>query len=235
MASKQFTLESIGTVTVYKRRGVRRINLRVSGSVIKVTQPIWLPYSTGLNFAESQTAWITEQKAKTTRPQLKNGQLIGKRHTLYFKAGIKEKTTVNDSQIIVTHSSLLDSTDSQVQSIAVSAIKRALKKEAEQLLPSRLKLMAETYGFKYESVRIRSMSSRWGSCTNNKTITLNCYLMMLPWSLIDYVLLHELTHTKHLHHGKSFWAAMKDIMPDTDKRKKELKNHQSQILPLQQS
>jgi predicted metal-dependent hydrolase len=58
--------------------------------------------------------------------------------------------------------------------------------------------------------------------------------MMLPWELIDYVLLHELTHTKHLHHGEAFWSALEAIMPDIKRRKKELKKLQANIMPLQQ-
>ncbi len=94
--------------------------------------------------------------------------------------------------------------------------------------------MAKTYSFTYENVRVRAMHTRWGSCTSKGAISLNIYLMMLPWDLIDYVLLHELTHTKHLHHGENFWNALEVIMPDMKKRKKELKKAQLSIMSLQQ-
>lgn len=235
MSSKKFQLDTIGTVTVYKRRGVRRINLRIQGGAVKVTQPAWLPYATGVHFAQAQKEWITKQRDKQESVMLKNGQTIGKRHTLYFKEGASTKGRVQNNQIIVTHDSDLEISDTAVQVAARAAVKRALKSEAETLLPGRLKLMAQTYGFSYKTVTIRSMHTRWGSCTSKGNISLNCYLMMLPWDLIDYVLLHELTHTKHLHHGESFWQALEAIMPDIKKRKTELKKLQATIAPLQQS
>lgn len=234
MASKQFTLESIGPVTIYKRKGVRRINLRIQGGAIKVTQPTWLPYATGVHFAQSQKDWIASQREQQGTIIIKNGKAIGKRHTLYFAHSATTRSKINDSQIIIGHPKTADPDSPEVQKVARAAIKKALKQEAVQLLPGRLELMAKTYGFTYESVRVRAMHTRWGSCTNKGTISLNIYLMMLPWELIDYVLLHELTHTKHLHHGPDFWAALEAVMPDIKRRKSELKKLQSGIMPLQQ-
>ena len=50
--------------------------------------------------------------------------------------------------------------------------------------------------------------------------------MMVPWELIDYVILHELVHTHHLNHSKQFWEEISSIMPDYKDRKKTLKQHQ---------
>lgn len=234
MASKQFTLESIGPITIYKRKGVRRINLRIQGGAVKVTQPTWLPYATGVHFAQAQKDWIETQREQQAGTVIRNGQTIGKRHTLYFADALKFTSKVNESQIIVGHPKDIATDSPEVQLAAKKAIKKALKQEAEQLLPGRLELMAKTYNFTYQEVRVRSMHTRWGSCTNKGMISLNIYLMMLPWELIDYVLLHELTHTKHLHHGEAFWSALEAIMPDIKRRKKELKKLQANIMPLQQ-
>lgn len=235
MASKQFTLESIGQITIYKRRGVRRINLRIQGGAVKVTQPAWLPYATGVHFAQAQKDWIATQREQQAAVTLKNGQTIGKRHTLYFANSATIKSKVTDLQITISHPTDVSPDSNEVQKAARAAIKKALKQEAELLLPNRLELMAKTYNFTYQTVRVRSMHTRWGSCTNKGAISLNIYLMMLPWELIDYVLLHELTHTKHLHHGEDFWNAFEAIMPDIKKRKKELKKLQASIMPLQQT
>lgn len=234
MASKQFTLESIGPITIYKRKGVRRINLRIQGGLVKVTQPAWLPYATGVHFAQAQKDWISNQRAQQAAPTIKNSQTIGKRHTLYFENKLKISSKVTDTKIIIHHPVELTSDNTDVQLAARKAIKKALKQEAIQLLPGRLDLMSKTYNFTYKEVKVRSMHTRWGSCTNKGSISLNIYLMMLPWDLIDYVLLHELTHTKHLNHGEAFWSALETIMPDTKKRKKELKKLQPTVMTFQQ-
>jgi hypothetical protein len=234
VVSKQFTLELIGPITIYKRKGVRRINLRIQGGVVKVTQPTWVPYATGVHFAQSQKDWIESQREQQAGALIRNGQTIGKRHTLYFTDALKLITKVNESQIIVGHPKDMTTESQEVQLAAKKGIKKALKQEAEQLLPGRLELIAKTYNFTYKEVRVRSMHTRWGSCTNKGMISLNIYLLMLPWELIDYVLLHELTHTKHLHHGEAFWNALEAIMPDIKRRKKDLRKLQASIMPLQQ-
>src|SRR5690606_36436720 len=96
----------------------------------------------------------------------------------------------------------------RVQKAAQAAAIRALRKEAETLLPQRLRTLAEQTGFTYNSVAVKQPKSRWGSCSHQKHITLNLFLMQLPWRLIDYVLLHELTHTKVMRHGPPFWAEL---------------------------
>jgi len=81
------------------------------------------------------------------------------------------------------------------------------------LLPPRLARLASEYGFSYRSVSAKQLKRRWGSCDSQHNIVFNFFLMELPWDLIDYVLLHELTHTEHMHHGPDFWSRLKQISP----------------------
>jgi predicted metal-dependent hydrolase len=233
VASKSFTLEQLGKITVYKRRGTRRLNLRIVGGHIKVTQPMWLPYAAGVKFAQNNLSWINTQKEKQPQYHFVNGQAIGKSHTLTITQGTELKAKVVDSKIVVTVPSHYDEDSEQVLETVKKACKKALKSEAEEVLPSRVALLADKYDFTYNSVRCKSMRSRWGSCTSNKDISLNIFLMMVPWELIDYVLVHELTHTKALHHGPDFWGLVAEVMPDYKERKKKLSTLQHLITPLQ--
>ncbi len=233
MAAKTYTVEGIGEVTVYKRRGTRKMNLRLVGGQVRVTQPTWLPYATGLQFAKSNTSWIASQRVKQPSAALVSGTKIGKTFTIVFEFAPKLRTRITDTHIIVYVPYETPIADDAVQASAKNAIKRALKKDAEAKLPERLAHVAQKYGFTYSSVHCKSMRTRWGSCNNNKEITLNIFLMMVPWELIDYVLVHELAHTKHLHHGPDFWGEVESIMPDYKERRKELKQIQGTIAHLQ--
>lgn len=84
--------------------------------------------------------------------------------------------------------------------------KKVLMKKAREYLPYRLEYFAKLYGYKYSKCRLSHANTRWGSCSSNKTISLNIGLMKVPEVLRDYVILHELAHLNHMDHSKAFWA-----------------------------
>jgi predicted metal-dependent hydrolase len=71
-------------------------------------------------------------------------------------------------------------------------------------------------------IRIRRMKKRWGSCTPRGVIYLNPDLVMAPGSSIDYVIMHEICHMIHPHHGSNFYALLRRVMPDWEARKERL-------------
>lgn len=84
--------------------------------------------------------------------------------------------------------------------------KKVLMKKAKEYLPYRLEYFANLYGYSYEKCRLSHAGTRWGSCSSNRTISLNIGLMKVPEPLRDYVILHELAHLNHMDHSKAFWA-----------------------------
>jgi predicted metal-dependent hydrolase len=122
--------------------------------------------------------------------------------------------------------------DSVVQTIAQKACVRALRREAEDELPGRTRQIANQHGFKFRSLQIKQLKGRWGSCTHRQEIVLNCYLMQLPWELIDYVILHELVHTKIMAHGPKFWAEMAQYIDDLPRIRKLMREHRPTVTIL---
>jgi predicted metal-dependent hydrolase len=226
MATKQVDIPGIGPVALYKRRGNRSLRLSIaSDGEVRVSMPYWLPYKAGEQFAISKTDWITENRRTSSRSSLQHGQAIGKAHHLHFNASAQAtriSTRLKLSQIEVTHPAHITPHDAAVQNAARTAAIRALRKEAEQLLPYRLRQLAERDGFAFKSVGVKNLKSRWGSCTSQQDITLNLYLMQLPWHLIDYVLFHELTHTKVMQHGPPFWQELERHVPHAKLLRKEI-------------
>ncbi len=84
--------------------------------------------------------------------------------------------------------------------------KNLLMKKAKEYLPYRLEYYAQKYGYEYDKCRLTHANTRWGSCSSNKTISLNIGLMKVPEILRDYVILHELAHLNHMNHSKDFWS-----------------------------
>ncbi len=85
---------------------------------------------------------------------------------------------------------------------------RMNKAVARKKLINRLDELADWNGFTYNRVFIRNQKTRWGSCSAHNNINLNVKLAMLPDNLLDYVILHELLHTRVKNHSREFWGEM---------------------------
>lgn len=116
--------------------------------------------------------------------------------------------------------------EEEVQSLLKSMLEKALRHEAKRLLPERITLLARQHGFMLTGVKINNSKTHWGSCTMKKSINLSQSLMLLPWHLVDYVLLHELCHTIEMNHSERFWKLMDKVTDNQAIRlRSELKNY----------
>jgi predicted metal-dependent hydrolase len=84
-------------------------------------------------------------------------------------------------------------------------------KEAKKILVARLNELTEKHGFTYNRVFIRKQKTRWGSCSAKNNISLNVKLLLLPEKLMNFIILHELVHTRVKNHSKDFWAELLKI------------------------
>jgi predicted metal-dependent hydrolase len=97
--------------------------------------------------------------------------------------------------------------------------------KAQAYLFNRLNYFCEKYNFSYSRAVFRCQKTRWGSCSGRNNINLNIKIAMLPEQLQDYVLLHELVHTKHKNHGREFWMELDRLTGDAKKLRKEMRKY----------
>ena len=97
--------------------------------------------------------------------------------------------------------------------------------EARRFLTHRVRELAEAHGFRYNRVFVKNQRTLWGSCSARNNINLNIHLLRLPEELRDYVIVHELTHTRHKNHGKAFWNEVSRIVGDAKALQKQLRRH----------
>lgn len=95
--------------------------------------------------------------------------------------------------------------------------------EARRYLPVRLDGWSARMGMTFARLSIRSQKSRWGSCSSNKTISLNWRLICLPTQVGDYVMVHELSHLRHMNHSPAFWTLVASYLPDYVARRRQLR------------
>jgi predicted metal-dependent hydrolase len=233
MSNKTVELPGIGEVVLAKRRGTKslRITIQPNGRV-RIGMPIWAPYSAGISFALSRRDWILKNQ-KSHQPQLlQDGHQIGKSYRLHFSSKQMSKPVSARLGInTITISTRLDPFDVGVQAKVVEACEKALKNEAKKLLKIRLDYLSHKHGLAYKELKVKKLSARWGSCSSNQVITLNYYLIQLPWELIDYVIMHELVHTRHLNHSRSFWDLMDQIIPSNKQLRRDIKRFRPVLMP----
>lgn len=221
---KIIQVPDVGEVQLVKHAKSRSIRMTITHTGgVRITLPKWTPYQAGAAFAQAKKDWILAHRQ--TEDKLQHGFAVGKFHHLYFQVN-NELTNVSTrqkgSELWVSYPPELSIDEPSVQAAARRISIKALRKQAENLLPKRLSDLATRHGFTYKSIEVRQLKARWGSCNNKQEITLNLFLMQLPWELIDYVLIHELTHTQALHHGEDFWRIFETALPGAKKMRKQL-------------
>jgi predicted metal-dependent hydrolase len=102
-------------------------------------------------------------------------------------------------------------------------LRQWVKTRAQNYLPNRLAELATQHGFQYSGCTVRHARTRWGSCSRLGSINLNASLILLAPELLDYVLLHELCHTREFNHSPHFWAEMYAVCPTFKADRKTLK------------
>ena len=110
-----------------------------------------------------------------------------------------------------------------------SLLERWYREKATLRLRERFERGCETmgrYGVAPPPLSVRSMQRRWGSCTPSGRVLLNPLLVRAPTACIDYVVVHELCHLRHPHHGREFYALLDRAMPDWAERKVKLQGVQ---------
>lgn len=93
---------------------------------------------------------------------------------------------------------------------------------ATQKFPDFVKRISNRIGLKYKSIKLTNSRRVWGSFDRSGNMKLNWRLVCLPEALVEYVVIHELCHGKHLNHSKEFWSLVGKFCPDYKDRKRQL-------------
>jgi predicted metal-dependent hydrolase len=238
MANRQMLVPGIGEVTLAKRRGARNIRISITpAGRVRVALPHWTPYAAGLQFLKKHDAWVKEQLRKNDRSALADGTRIGRHHTVRFEApnDSNSRVRIRVSRRAITVTTARNFEDPGLQQKLISAAERALRHEAEELLPARLERISREQKLPYGGLKIRKLTSRWGSCSSKRDITLSYFLVQLPDELVDYVLLHELAHTTHHNHSPEFWGFMEARVPNLRELRRQIKQHRPRVEPVEEA
>jgi predicted metal-dependent hydrolase len=208
-------------VEIVRHRRARRYVVRVVGDgIVRLTVPRGASIAGGLRFAARQAEWIARERRRQTeraRPWT-DGTIVlirGETVTLRVAAGTidcgEHRLALLDGDVRAT-------------------LEAHWRATAEAELPARCLELAGRFGFTASRVAVRNQRSRWGACSPRGLITLNWRLVLMPPSVSDYVILHELTHLKHPNHSIRFWRAVETVCADWRDAERWLRRNGRSIL-----
>lgn len=158
---------------------------------------------------------IKEYYAAKTKLSAHNGGKIlylGREITVLHRQDYK-KPSLDGSALILP---VLD------DETAKAAVIQFLKSEAKRILTERVRFYAERFDFHFSKVGVNSAASRWGSCSGQNSLNFSYRLIFAAPDVIDYVVVHELSHTKEHNHSAKFWAVVGSVLPDYKERRQKL-------------
>lgn len=206
--------EELGRLLIRVNARARRLTFRTREDFIYVTVPPGTTITEVKNAIEQLRSRLRMARQKLNRPLIDLNYRID---TEFFKLSLTSgqherflsRSELGEMQIVCPPDA--DFSDGNLQVWLRKVIEESLRRNAKIILPPRLYELSVKHNLPYKSVKINSSSGRWGSCSVRGNINLSYYLVLLPKYLIDYVLLHELTHTREMNHGERFWALLNEL------------------------
>ncbi len=209
-----------------KKRGLSlSLKIEPSGEVV-VYAPRLTPKFMLDQFVKKNQNWIIKQKAKLKNKKPLIGDefiyLFGKRYSLKIKE-IDQPTSgfyVLENELIyqpplATH---------PPTTVPKKRLESFLKNTAINYILPRTHQLAQKMKLEFKKISFRQQKTRWGSCSSQKNLNFNWRLVHFEPKVIDYVIIHELAHLKHMNHSKKFWSLVAQFDPDYKKHRKVLRD-----------
>jgi len=239
MTQKEITLtiEEVGMVKFVRRAQSKKMKLSVTPTKgITVSLPYYTSFETAKTFVKENVLWIKEQQQKINKNELQPTHFTPTTnfstltHKLYFQKSLSQNyCNINDKKIIISYTdeNIFKSDDFQL--FIRRNIEEVFRSEANYFIKKRTYELAEIHNFKFNDITCKNIKTRWGSCSAMNNLNFNVHLIRLPEYLRDYVILHELLHTKIKNHSQQFWDELEKLLPNAIKIDKDLNLYNPQI------
>lgn len=183
---------------------------------------------------EEKSQWIEKnyldmlelRKSMGDRNNIDNIMFLGQTYPVVVRYSSLKKSSVEFSEntLYIRLNGLLQFNEDNRMKELKTAIKTWYLNSAYTILSERTLYHAQKLGLKYNNISIKDVKTRWGSCSSKSNINYNIKLMLMPLEVIDYIVVHELSHLVHMNHSKDFWSYVERYMPDYKLREEKLKS-----------
>jgi len=237
-ANRRLLLGSCDVAYEFKRGKRRTIGLSVSPDGLTVSAPRWTPVGEVEALLHNKAAWVLEklQHARQRAGELAQARTVWSDGAEFHFLGQRVRLVLDPTHGFAQVGALLEqglggeaatlrlglagnASEAQIRDAAQAWLMR----QAKRVFAERLDHFAPQLGVSYKVLRLSSAGTRWGSASADGTIRLNWRLIHLKMEMVDYVVVHELSHLHHMDHSPQFWGVVASVMPDHIERRKALK------------
>ena len=214
-------------IKIINRRRIRKVTLTVKDGKVIVVKPYYtsIEYVKDMIYASKEKIlkYIDDTSSKVTFEDGTKLLYLGEEYNLHIILTKSKKASATlENKTITIYINDKDATRENIKKIYI----KLLKDTTKSIIEKKLETFSKITNIKYESYKIRYMTTRWGSCvSSNKTLNFNVKIAMLPDNVIDSIVVHELCHIVEANHKKEFWNLVYKVMPEYDEYKKWIKQN----------
>ena len=213
----------------YRKRRTMAIQIVPPGKIL-VVSPLGVPEDIIKRRVRSKGSWIVKKLIQLRDIKLKNPDTIftdrrqflflGKNYPLYILKNGRKIPKVFFRE---------DRFSMELYEIDYDRMRKAMEKwylkKADRIINDRIEVYVNEIGRRPRIVKVKEQKRRWGSCTAKGNLYFNWRCVMAPPSIIDYIVVHEMSHLTIPNHSKRFWQKVGSVLPDYKKRRKWLKDN----------
>ena len=214
---------------LYSKKRKRTIGYKIVDNTMVITSPYGVKNNFLMNLIERKKYWAIEriEKNKKKKDYINQNSIIFLGNEIQIN--IKESELLFNGGYCELNDNILNITISKnyTQDILRNTIKNWYKKQCLNIIIERVKFYSEKYNLKYSKITIKEQKTVWGTCNYKNDLTFNFKILMFNLNVIDYLVVHELSHTIYRNHSQQYWNMVEKILPNYKELDSMLKNYKS--------
>lgn len=213
---------------ILSKRKTMSIEVLAKGEV-KVRAPIGIPKERILEYVKTKGKWIVEKQenAKIISSKKIKREFVDGESFMYLGEEYLLKIRYNQFLKGVSVSLIGEKLVVDIAKYDREKIKKAIelwyREVGLKIIKERVDYYSKFYPLKPRSIKVKGQKRRWGSCTYYNDLLFNWRCIMAPIEVLDYIVVHEMTHMIHKNHSKNYWEAVVKVMPDYKEKNNWLK------------
>ncbi len=224
----QFKLDNNQNISleIVRKRNLKNIYLRVTPKGVQVSANKTVPLDEIEAFVLSKSAWLRKHLNIVKEKKKKQALISG--NEVYYQGEacllVCQEHQLPQVELEFKEQQFFIKMPKETeQEILEELFNRFYKNRAIEFITPMVELWSNKMSLIPTNIAFRKAKRQWGSCSSQNSLSFNYYLMKLPQSLVEYVVVHELAHIKEKNHSKNFWALVEQFLPNYKALVKELR------------